>query len=143
MTRERPQHEVQNVHRLITVLLLALCCPWLASPANAGDIYGNILLRDYETEKERPVDRLVKLEVVTERQRVESTSRPGATYYMHVPQEGRFMLYLTYGARTLSVEIGSYYNPNRYDLVLLHRDDQYVLRVRPVREWRRRPQDKD
>lgn len=114
-----------------------------SEPAVAGDIYGSIRLREFDTGKERPLARQVRMVVETTGQRIEAVSRKGGTYYMTVPEEGRFMLTLEYRGVELSAEIGSYYNPNRNDLIILHKDGQYRLRIESIREWHVRPEDKD
>lgn len=130
-------------HGLQMAIAWVVVTPMTSAPAIAGDIYGDIVLRDYDTGKERPLVRQVPIVVQTTKQRVEAVSRKGSTYYMTVPEEGRFMLSLQYIGMELSVEIGSYYHPNRYDLIILHKGDQYRLRVESTREWHERPQDKD
>jgi hypothetical protein len=127
---------------LAIFFVLGVCFPGFPGSASAGQIYGDIRIRDLKTEKVRPVDARCKIEVITKHRRLWTLSDPAATYRMEIPEEGVFELRLHYRDKVLSTEIGSWYGPNRWDLEILKSDERYSL-TRIHTNERRSPPDQD
>lgn len=122
--------------RWIIIVSMALLVCLAASNVSAGRIFGDIKLDG----KPVPAGTMVKIALAP------PASAPGAkpqpapaavdttitdkfgSYKLTVKQEGKCILTLLYGKQTLTLEVFSYKDATRYDLVLEKRDGKLSLR---------------
>jgi hypothetical protein len=118
----------------IIALIMSACLP--AAPAAAGRLFGDIKLDG----KPLPAGIPVKIALVA------APAAPGAaaqaaptladstvtdkfgSYKLSVKGEGKCVLTLVYEKRTVTLEVFSYKDATRYDLILAKKDGAFTLR---------------
>jgi len=122
--------------RWITSVSLILIIGLAASNASAGRIFGDIKMDG----KPVPAGLVVTIAVAPPATAAEAKEKPTVTvldttvtdkfgsYKLSVKQEGKCVLTLMYEKQALSLEVFSYKNATRYDLILEKKDGKLSLR---------------
>jgi hypothetical protein len=122
--------------RWILSVSLALLVCFAASNASAGRIFGDIKLDG----KPVPVGLTVKIAVAPPASDTVAKSKPApvvadttvtdkfGSYKLTVKQEGKCILTLVYEKHALTLEVFSYKEATRYDLILEKKDGKLSLR---------------
>ena len=118
--------------RLIVPLILFLCIP--LSNAWAGRIFGDIKMDGKPLPAGVPVT--IHRPAADEKKKdtppppqVDSTATDKfGSYKLSVKEEGKCILKIVYEKQTVSLEIFSYKDPTRYDLILEKKDGKLSLR---------------
>jgi hypothetical protein len=115
------------------ILVLALLCLVLPSGARAGRVFGDIRLGD----KPLPAGVPVKIvRVTTEDGKPRTAAVPSdstatdefGSYKLMVKEPGKCVLAIVYEKQTASLEVFSYKEATRYDLILEKKDGKLALR---------------
>ena len=117
------------MRRLVTasLTLLALCT---ASSAFAGRIFGDIKIDGKPLPAGVPVEiAVVKEDAKGKPPRADSTSTDKfGSYKLAVKEKGKCQLKVTYEKQALVLEVFSYGEPTRYDLVVEKKDGKLSIR---------------
>jgi hypothetical protein len=117
--------------RLILPAILFLCIP--LSNASAGRIFGDIKLDGKPLPAGVPV--MIHRSAADEKKKdapppvVDSTATDKfGSYKLSIKEEGKCILKIVYEKQTISLEVFSYKDPTRYDLILEKKDGKLSLR---------------
>jgi hypothetical protein len=122
--------------RWIAIVSLALMVSLAASNASAGRIFGDIKLDG----KPVPAGLIVKIAVAPPASAPDAKPKPApiavdtavtdkvGSYKLTVKQEGKCILTLVYEKQMLTLEVFSYKEATRYDLILEKKDGKLSLR---------------
>jgi hypothetical protein len=116
-------------HRVIATLVLLSCC--LPVAAQAGRIFGDVRLDGKPLPADCPVKiaRVLPGEVRTVGPTADSTATDKfGAYKLMVKDAGKCVLTLVYEKKTLTLDVFSYKEATRYDLVLEKKDGALSLR---------------
>ncbi|MGE5237061.1 MAG: hypothetical protein ACM3O7_11995 [Acidobacteriota bacterium] len=107
------------MRRLALSVVLLVAVPSLAA---AGEIYGSI------KEAGKPVKEGVKVEVVCGGEKVAAETDKFGAYRLFAKEQGKCTLTVAVGDEAPSIEVRSFEDSARYNLILEKKDGKYVLR---------------
>lgn len=106
--------------KIIILVVIIICLPAFAF---AGEIYGNIKIENI------PIGSGIKVEIEFNENSiyVDSTDRY-SSYSIYVEETGECKLTVYYGEEVLSINVFSYQDSVRYNLIIIQKEGKYLIR---------------